>query len=331
MLDGISTDLNDDLADPNFSPAKPLCSRFFASIAAPDVDAMSVKELKALIEANGLQFGDCVEKSDLQVRAREAQNKKEQVAWEGAQPEGNPIAQQQAASAPDNKHIPVVGAVAEDICEPIMWFCVSRATGRVHLYSTDKQLLGLNLAAVETTLCQEDPDVLAQLGGDHQLVNEVAQFGREWQQLRGCDKKQLMMKLVQVPLKAAIKQKRKPTAKAKKRKRVAQPDKVCAQCGCTIAGDGGPALNQEVCESCAIDRGDPNSPNNVVGSKGEAFSYIAQHSPPPTLSDLMNQDNPLESTSAPSPTISAQCEVIDLDSSEDACRAWPMQDVIVLE
>jgi len=37
------------------------------------VDEMSVKELKAMITEAGLQFTDCVEKRDLQARAREAQ------------------------------------------------------------------------------------------------------------------------------------------------------------------------------------------------------------------------------------------------------------------
>ena len=37
-----------------------------------DVDAMSVKELKALIGRAGLSCVDCVEKSDLRARAREA-------------------------------------------------------------------------------------------------------------------------------------------------------------------------------------------------------------------------------------------------------------------
>ena len=40
--------------------------------AANDVDAMSVKELKALITKAGLSHADCFEKSDLRQRAREA-------------------------------------------------------------------------------------------------------------------------------------------------------------------------------------------------------------------------------------------------------------------
>jgi len=39
------------------------------------VDEMSVKELKAMITEAGLQFTDCVEKRDLQARAREAEKK----------------------------------------------------------------------------------------------------------------------------------------------------------------------------------------------------------------------------------------------------------------
>ena len=39
------------------------------------VDEMSVKELKAMITGAGLQFTDCVEKRDLQARAREAEKK----------------------------------------------------------------------------------------------------------------------------------------------------------------------------------------------------------------------------------------------------------------
>lgn len=37
-----------------------------------DVDSMSMKELKALIAKAGLSFADCVEKSDIKARAREA-------------------------------------------------------------------------------------------------------------------------------------------------------------------------------------------------------------------------------------------------------------------
>ena len=40
--------------------------------SANDVDAMSVKELKALITKAGLSHTDCFEKSELRQRAREA-------------------------------------------------------------------------------------------------------------------------------------------------------------------------------------------------------------------------------------------------------------------
>ena len=39
---------------------------------ANDVDAMSIKEMKALITKAGLSHADCFEKSDLRQRAREA-------------------------------------------------------------------------------------------------------------------------------------------------------------------------------------------------------------------------------------------------------------------
>ena len=41
--------------------------------AANDVEAMSIKEMKALITKAGLSHADCFEKSDLRQRAREAQ------------------------------------------------------------------------------------------------------------------------------------------------------------------------------------------------------------------------------------------------------------------
>lgn len=41
--------------------------------AAADVDSMSIKSLRSLITAAGLSFSDCVEKSELRARAREAQ------------------------------------------------------------------------------------------------------------------------------------------------------------------------------------------------------------------------------------------------------------------
>ena len=40
--------------------------------ASNDVDAMSIKEMKALITKAGLSHADCFEKSDLRQRAREA-------------------------------------------------------------------------------------------------------------------------------------------------------------------------------------------------------------------------------------------------------------------
>ena len=40
--------------------------------AADDVEAMSIKEMKALITKAGLSHADCFEKSDLRLRAREA-------------------------------------------------------------------------------------------------------------------------------------------------------------------------------------------------------------------------------------------------------------------
>ena len=43
-----------------------------AAAASNDVDAMSVKELKALIGRAGLSCLDCAEKSELRARAREA-------------------------------------------------------------------------------------------------------------------------------------------------------------------------------------------------------------------------------------------------------------------
>ena len=43
-----------------------------SSNAAKDVDAMSIKEMKALITKAGLSHADCFEKSDLRQRAREA-------------------------------------------------------------------------------------------------------------------------------------------------------------------------------------------------------------------------------------------------------------------
>ena len=43
-----------------------------SSNAAKDVDAMSIKEMKALIAKVGLSHADCFEKSDLRQRAREA-------------------------------------------------------------------------------------------------------------------------------------------------------------------------------------------------------------------------------------------------------------------
>jgi hypothetical protein len=44
---------------------------------------MSVKELKAFITAKGLTHGDCVEKSDLQARAAEAQGDAQCAAEDG--------------------------------------------------------------------------------------------------------------------------------------------------------------------------------------------------------------------------------------------------------
>ena len=43
-----------------------------SSNAANDVEAMSIKEMKALITKAGLSHADCFEKSDLRQRAREA-------------------------------------------------------------------------------------------------------------------------------------------------------------------------------------------------------------------------------------------------------------------
>ena len=40
--------------------------------AANDVEAISIKEMKALITKAGLSHADCFEKSDLRLRAREA-------------------------------------------------------------------------------------------------------------------------------------------------------------------------------------------------------------------------------------------------------------------
>ena len=40
----------------------------------PDVAALSVGELKALISGAGLSYADCVEKSDLRARAAEARS-----------------------------------------------------------------------------------------------------------------------------------------------------------------------------------------------------------------------------------------------------------------
>ena len=62
---------HDALADPSSSgdgaPAK-------RARAAPstDVEVLSVKEMKALIKSAGLSSADCVEKSDLRKRTREA-------------------------------------------------------------------------------------------------------------------------------------------------------------------------------------------------------------------------------------------------------------------
>jgi len=40
-----------------------------------DVDSLSLKELKALIQESGLSFADCLDKADLRARAREAQER----------------------------------------------------------------------------------------------------------------------------------------------------------------------------------------------------------------------------------------------------------------
>mmetsp|Transcript_46699 Transcript_46699/g.130275 ORF Transcript_46699/g.130275 Transcript_46699/m.130275 type:complete len:405 (-) Transcript_46699:85-1299(-) len=48
-----------------------------------DIGSMSVKELKAFITAKGLTHGDCVEKSDLQARAAEAQGDAQCAAEDG--------------------------------------------------------------------------------------------------------------------------------------------------------------------------------------------------------------------------------------------------------
>ena len=48
------------------------------------IDAMSMKELKALIRSVGLGFADCVEKSDMRARAREAQARQAAAALSGS-------------------------------------------------------------------------------------------------------------------------------------------------------------------------------------------------------------------------------------------------------
>ena len=53
-----------------------------SSHSKSNVAEMSAKELKALITEHGLKFTDCVEKPDLQARAREAQKKAEAVNLE---------------------------------------------------------------------------------------------------------------------------------------------------------------------------------------------------------------------------------------------------------
>ena len=63
------------------------------------VDEMSVKQLKTLIEAHGLQFNDCIEKQHLQDRAREAMqlDAAEKVAAEKVANKGPPRTRDNAA------------------------------------------------------------------------------------------------------------------------------------------------------------------------------------------------------------------------------------------
>ena len=51
------------------------CPCVLLAMADADIDSLSLKELKALITEAGLSFADCIDKTDLRTRAKEAQEK----------------------------------------------------------------------------------------------------------------------------------------------------------------------------------------------------------------------------------------------------------------
>ncbi len=98
-----------------------------------DVEAMSIKEMKALITKAGLSHADCFEKSDLRQRAREALAKTASAETQ--------LSESDEIEDSDDDAPPAKRAKADDAKKPHV-YALMISTGRGHVYHRPLQDLG---------------------------------------------------------------------------------------------------------------------------------------------------------------------------------------------
>ena len=132
-----------------------------SSNAANDVEAMSIKEMKALITKAGLSHADCFEKSDLRQRAREALAK-------------TASAETQLSESDEIEDAPPTKRAKQDDSKPHV-YALMISTGQTSL--EDTSIIGLYKTWADAI--QKAKHVLAwgESGKGHEFWNPVANGG----------------------------------------------------------------------------------------------------------------------------------------------------------
>ena len=136
--------------------------------AANDVEAMSIKEMKALITKAGLSHADCFEKSDLRQRAREALAKTASAETQLSESEEDEIEDS------DDDAPPAKRAKADDATEPHV-YALMISTGQTSL--EDTSIIGLYKTWADAIKKAKHVLAWGESGKGHEFWNPVANGG----------------------------------------------------------------------------------------------------------------------------------------------------------